>query len=212
MSTGKMTKEKLVENRQQEIIRACEELYERMEYDEINIKEIAKSTSICRSNIYNYYETKDEIFLDILKKEYLLWMEDMDRRMREDKEGGRESYCRILAETAGGHPQLLKLISMNYIAIERNCSLEKLTAFKREILPFRDRMREALGKYFPHASEERKEHFLLALLSLMQGLYSMTNLTEKQLKAMKRADPDYVQPDFEKNFCQALFSLSAELI
>ena len=44
MSTGKMTKEKLVENRQQEIIRACEELYERMEYDEINIKEIAKST------------------------------------------------------------------------------------------------------------------------------------------------------------------------
>ena len=90
MSTGKMTKEKLVENRQQEIIRACEELYERMEYDEINIKEIAKSTSICRSNIYNYYETKDEIFLDILKKEYLLWMEDMDRRMREDEEGGRE--------------------------------------------------------------------------------------------------------------------------
>ena len=49
MSTGKMTKEKLVENRQQEIIRACEELYERMECDEINIKEIAKSTSICRS-------------------------------------------------------------------------------------------------------------------------------------------------------------------
>jgi len=212
MSTGKMTKEKLVENRQQEIIRACEELYERMEYDEINIKEIAKSTSICRSNIYNYYETKDEIFLDILKKEYLLWMEDMDRRMRKDKDGGRESYCRILAETAGGHPQLLKLISMNYIAIERNCSLEKLTAFKRELLPFRDMMRDALGKYFPNASEERKEHFLLALLSLMQGLYSMTNLTEKQLEAMKRVNPDYVQPDFEKNFCQALFSLSAELI
>ena len=183
-----------------------------MEYDEINIKEIAKSTSICRSNIYNYYETKDEIFLDILKKEYLLWMEDMDRRMREDKDGGRESYCRILAETAGRHPQLLKLISMNYIAIERNCSLEKLTAFKRELLPFRDMMRDALGKYFPNASEERKEHFLLALLSLMQGLYSMTNLTEKQLEAMKRVNPDYVQPDFEKNFCQALFSLSAELI
>ena len=136
----------------------------------------------------------------------------MDRRMREDKDGGRESYCRILAETAGRHPQLLKLISMNYIAIERNCSLEKLTAFKRELLPFRDMMRDALGKYFPNASEERKEHFLLALLSLMQGLYSMTNLTEKQLEAMKRANPDYVQPDFEKNFCQALFSLSAELI
>ena len=159
-------------------------------------------------------EISEESRQTIIKcREYLdSKMEDMDRRMREDKDGGRESYCRILAETAGGHPQLLKLISMNYIAIERNCSLEKLTAFKRELLPFRDMMRDALGRYFPHASEERKEHFLLALLSLMQGLYSMTNLTEKQLEAMKRANPDYVQPDFEKNFCQALFSLSAELI
>ena len=47
--------------RQQEIIRACEELYETMEYEDISIKEIAKSTSICRSNIYNYYQTKDEM-------------------------------------------------------------------------------------------------------------------------------------------------------
>ena len=211
MKCQKVKKESLVVNRQQEIIRACEELYETMEYEDISIKEIAKSTSICRSNIYNYYQTKDEIFLDILERDYLSWMEDIKDRMARE-EPGRESYCRNIAATAALHPRLLKLMSVHYIAIEKNCSLEKLTAFKRELLPFRDMMRDALGKYFPNASEERKEHFLLALLSLMQGLYSMTNLTEKQLEAMKRANPDYVQPDFEKNFCQALFSLSAELI
>lgn len=63
MKCQKVKKESLVANRQQEIIKACEELYETMEYEEISIKEIAKSTSICRSNIYNYYQTKDEIFL-----------------------------------------------------------------------------------------------------------------------------------------------------
>ncbi len=212
MDRKKITKEELAESRRQEIIRACEELYERMEYEDISIKEIAKSTSICRSNIYNYYETKDEIFLDILKKEYLLWMEDMDWRMRNDKDMGRESYCRILAETAGEHTRLLKLISMHYIAIEKNCSLEKLTAFKCEIMPFWNMMRAALCRYFPNAQEESREHFLLSLLSLMPGLYSMTNLTEKQLEAMQKASPDYVKPDFEKNFSQALFMLSAELM
>ena len=212
MKCQKVKKESLVANRQQEIISACEELYETMEYEDISIKEIAKSTSICRSNIYNYYQTKDEIFLDILEKDYLAWTDDIRERMSREEQPGREAYCRNIADTAALRPRLLKLMSVHYIAIEKNCSLEKLTAFKRELLPFRDMMRDALGKYFPNASEERKEHFLLALLSLMQGLYSMTNLTEKQLEAMKRANPDYVQPDFEKNFCQALFSLSAELI
>ena len=53
MKCQKVKKESLAAARQQEIIRACEELYETMEYEDISIKEIAKSTSICRSNIYN---------------------------------------------------------------------------------------------------------------------------------------------------------------
>ena len=81
MKCQKVKKESLVVNRQQEIIRACEELYETMEYEDISIKEIAKSTSICRSNIYNYYQTKDEIFLDILERYYLSLMVDIKDRM-----------------------------------------------------------------------------------------------------------------------------------
>ena len=51
MKCQKVKKESLAAARQQEIIRACEELYETMEYEDISIKEIAKSTPICRSNI-----------------------------------------------------------------------------------------------------------------------------------------------------------------
>ena len=81
MKCQKVKKESLAAARQQEIIRACEELYETMEYEDISIKEIAKSTSICRSNIYNYYQTKDEIFLDILEKDYLSWTKDIREAM-----------------------------------------------------------------------------------------------------------------------------------
>ena len=130
MNCCKEKKESLAAARRQEIIRACEELYEAVDYDAISIKEIAKSTSICRSNIYNYYETKEEIFLDILKKEYLLWMEDMKKLLEEDSLRSRSSYCRIIARTARHRPRLLKLISVHYVSIEKNCSLERLTDFK----------------------------------------------------------------------------------
>ncbi len=212
MNCKKVKKELLVENRQQEIVKACEELYETMEYEAINIKEIAKSTSICRSNIYNYYETKDEIFLDILKKEYLLWMEDIDKKMEEDKQRDRESYCKIIAQTAEERPRLLKLLSVHYVTIEKNCSLDKLIDFKRAISPFWAQMRNGLTQYFPNASLEKKENFILFTMSLLQGIYSMTDLSEKQIKAMEQINPNYLRPQFKTVFFQALMVLSADLI
>ena len=211
MNDKKLTREKLALNRQQEIIRACEELYETLDYEEINIKEIAKSTSICRSNIYNYYETKEEIFLDILSKEYCRWMEDMDRLMEADAQHSRESYCRIVTDTVENRPRLLRLLSVHHTTIEKNCSLAKITAFKRSLEPFQKGMRRRLAEYFPGAPEEKKERFLLILLSLAQGIYSMTNLSPRQLEAMRQLHPEYRQPDFASCFYEALYTLASGL-
>ena len=39
----------------------------------------------------------------------------------------------------------------------------------------------------------------------------MTNLSPRQLEAMRQLHPDYRQPDFAACFCQALYTLAAEL-
>ena len=56
--------------RKQEIIDACKTLYEKMSFKEITIKEIGKVTSFTRTSIYNYFQTKEEIFLALLQQEY----------------------------------------------------------------------------------------------------------------------------------------------
>ena len=56
----------IVEQRPQEIMDACRKLYEKESFQEISLKEISAQTSISRPSIYNYFETKDEIFLAIL--------------------------------------------------------------------------------------------------------------------------------------------------
>ena len=69
MKCQKVKKESLVVNRQQEIIRACEELYETMEYEDISIKDNPQSTSNCRTKIYNYYQNKEKNLKDNLNKD-----------------------------------------------------------------------------------------------------------------------------------------------
>lgn len=61
-----------VDARRDEIIAACETLYQTMGFRDVTIKDIAKCTSLSRPSIYNYFETKEEIFLAILQREYEL--------------------------------------------------------------------------------------------------------------------------------------------
>ena len=68
--------------RKEEIIEACARLYETMSFKEITIKEIGAATSFTRTSIYNYFETKEEIFLALLQREYELWVGTMNAVMR----------------------------------------------------------------------------------------------------------------------------------
>ncbi|WP_253287604.1 TetR/AcrR family transcriptional regulator [Anaerotignum sp. MSJ-24] len=63
----------LTASRKEEIITACEELYKAMSFKEITIKEIGNATSFTRTSIYNYFQTKEEIFLALLQREYERW-------------------------------------------------------------------------------------------------------------------------------------------
>ena len=60
----------LTRARREEIINACEKLYEVMSFKEVTIKEISKYTSFTRPSIYNYFSTREDIFLALLQREY----------------------------------------------------------------------------------------------------------------------------------------------
>ena len=70
----------LTEARREEIVNACEKLYQTMSFKEITIKEIGNATSFTRTSIYNYFQTKEEIFLALLQREYELWIADKSWR------------------------------------------------------------------------------------------------------------------------------------
>ena len=70
--------EALTRARREEIINACAALYETMGFREISLKDIAQRTSFTRTSIYNYFQTKEEIFLALLAREHDAWAADME--------------------------------------------------------------------------------------------------------------------------------------
>jgi len=56
--------------RKKEIIAACEKLYKNTSFKDITVRDIGNETSVGRTSFYTYFQTKDEIFLTILAREY----------------------------------------------------------------------------------------------------------------------------------------------
>ena len=88
----------LTNARKEEIINACEELYKTKSFKEIMLKDIGNATSFTRTSIYNYFQTKEEIFLALLKREYELWIGSLKETM-ERVDTSRKSV-RSLTHTA----------------------------------------------------------------------------------------------------------------
>ncbi|MBR1442053.1 MAG: TetR family transcriptional regulator, partial [Firmicutes bacterium] len=140
--------EQLTNARKEEIISACETLYQTMSFKEITIKEIANFTSFTRTSIYNYFETKEEIFLALLTREYRLWGEEL-KKIYENETLTAEQFADKLAYSLEERRQLLKILSMNHYDMEENSREENLVEMKKEYGNSIKMIGDCLEKFFP---------------------------------------------------------------
>jgi len=181
-----------IARKREEIVDACEHLYQTMSFKEITLKEISKITSFSRPTIYNYFETKEEIFLALFKREYDRWNENLTVIFEENERLTKVQLAEKIAESLAERQQLLKLLSMNNYDMEANSRQELLTSFKESYGNSLRRMSMLLTKFCPDMSVADIQNFSYIFFPFMFGIYPYTTVTEKQKAAMEEAGVNYV--------------------
>lgn len=182
----------LTESRKEEIIAACAELYKTMSFKDITIKEIGNATSFTRTSIYNYFQTKEEIFLALLQKEYELWNDSLRQIRKENEKMNVSEFADALAHSLEKRENLLKIMSMNHYDMEENSRIERLTDFKIVYGQSLTEMRNCLDKFFTEMTDRDKQDFIYSFFPFMFGIYPYTRVTDKQKEAMRQANVNYV--------------------
>ncbi|MCI8770913.1 MAG: TetR/AcrR family transcriptional regulator [Lachnospiraceae bacterium] len=177
--------------RKDEIITACAELYKTMSFKEITIKDIGTVTSFTRTSIYNYFQTKEEIFLALLQREYELWIGKLEQIQARYENMTRMEFASALAHSLEERPDLLKLLSMNLYDMEENSRMERLIEFKVVYGRSLDQVDGCLIRFFPEMTKQERRDFIYLFFPFMFGIYPYTVVTEKQRRAMAQAGVDY---------------------
>ncbi|MBE6818518.1 MAG: TetR/AcrR family transcriptional regulator [Ruminococcaceae bacterium] len=178
----------LTNARREEIINACKQLYNTMSFKEITIKEIASYTSFTRPSIYNYFETKEEIFLAILQKEYELWVAEIESVINNNETMTGEQVAKALASSLENRALLLKLMSMNHYDMEANSRMERLVEFKKAYGASLTAVSRLVDKF---CNDVDRSAFIYNFFPFIYGIYPYAVVTEKQKVAMEQAGIDY---------------------
>lgn len=182
----------LIAQRREEIINACEELYRTMSFKEITLKEIGKITSFSRPTIYNYFETKEEIFLALFQREYECWNDELTSILEGNEQLTKAELSAKIAASLAGREQLLKLLSMNTYDMEANSRQDLLASFKQAYGRSMQLICILLKKFCPDMNVTDIQNFIYTFFPFMFGIYPYTAVTEKQRIAMRDAGIDYM--------------------
>jgi len=182
----------LIAQRREEIICACEKLYRTMSFKDITLKDIGNETSFSRPTIYNYFQTKEEIFLALFELEYKRWNEDLEKILEKEKTLTRKQISEKIAHSLEKREQLLKLLAMNNYDMEANSRIELLTSFKAAYGRSMDNIDSILSKFCPQISEQERQNIIYVFFPFMFGIYPYVKVTEKQKKAMNDAQIGFI--------------------
>ena len=186
------------------IISATARLYEAHSFEEITFVLIAKEAKFTRSNLYKYFNSKEEIFLEFIKHDIVLWRKDVVANLTPAKIRSVKEFASVWVSLQVRHERLIKLLAILHNALEKNVSIEKLTEFKRGAKEELFALAEVLCSIFPKLSIEKAANFLELQIAAAIGLFQMTDLSEIQQQILD--DPEFavLKLDFAASFQEAV--------
>lgn len=193
--------EEQIADRREEIISACEEIYLAGGYDAVTFKAISEKTSFSRPSIYNYFDTKEEVMMDLLTRYFVGWLDGIKGGLSSG-DVSRERFCRIISEVSAEHENMFLLFT-DLKLIEDGSGISHIIAFKGHFREFIEYICGFMDANF-HASEQSREGFLEGLMMLFYGSYPHTHLSDKQTAAMEAAGVPYASTDLRTLFYRQL--------
>lgn len=120
------------EERRESILGAALELFREESFDMINVARVAERAGIAKGTIYLYFRTKEEMFLALYEKAYIVWARAMEEHLLSGH--GRHSIPKVASlfvKTLADQQDFLRLTAILHTRLEPNIPTDKAQEFKK---------------------------------------------------------------------------------
>lgn len=170
-----------------DIMAATDTLFAEQGFHEITLTTIAKALGWSRGNLYRYAQTKEEIFLALYLEKNKAYLAELRKEFTGDLPIPMNEFARRWSQVTDRHHDYLRYQQILTSVIETNVSLEKLTAFKHELMGDNLSAMRLVQEQVSGIDEATAAGAFMAFVYEAAGLHGHLCGSDLQMRAMKDA-------------------------
>ena len=187
------------QQRREDILAAARELALIGGVRSVSLAAIAARAGIDKSALLRYFETREQIFLELTAREWAPWL----RALHDGLDGvapgsagavglpadAADQVADVVARSFGDRPLFCDLLAHAPLNLERNVSPEAVRGYKLISLGAVGEAADLIHRTLPDLADQECREFIAAIASLAGSLWQIANPVPA-LAAMFAADPD----------------------
>ena len=194
-----------IEQRRQDILHAAAMLMAKQGFDQVSLNGIARKVGVAKSNVYRYFESKEHIFLQLLKQDWEAWQQHLQGKI--DSLAGSndiEALAELLAQSLAEFPRMCELMSVLASVLEQNLSEQALLEFKLESMQLAVGIVAQIHRVLPTVKQEKLLLLTETLIALVAGLWPLGNPSPLVQKVMEHPQLQPFQMEFKTSLQRSL--------
>lgn len=182
-----------------QILSITDKLFENNTYHNISLTTISDNMRMSRGNLYKYFNSKEEIFLEIYSRKQRNFINSLVDKLNkmEIEDITTKSFAQDFSEVLENNFDYLKYHRILTSIIETNVSIENLAEFKLENHKTLSPLLEIIKIKAEVDSIKEAFHLYLTIISHACYLYDRVNYQDAYVKAMKLANLEIADIDFK---------------
>jgi AcrR family transcriptional regulator len=185
------------EARRQAILDAAAAMLAESSVTEISLRELSRRVGLAKSNVLRYFETREEVFLELLDRAAREWLADLAARLAEGgKENPVDRVAGVVADSLVDRPLLCELISVTAGVLERNISVDVARRFKLATADISVLLAGMVREHLPGLAEPAASQFVAAALVIVAGLWPFAHPTDAVRTAIEELGLDVPHLEF----------------
>jgi AcrR family transcriptional regulator len=160
--------------RREDILAAARELAGERPVREISLGDIARRAGFAKSNLLRYFESREDVFLRLLLREWESWRAGLTEQLSSG-EATADSVAATIVGTIAERPLFCDLIAEMSAVLERNVSAGTVQAFRSQSLDMVDDLGGVVTERMPDLDGPYGRETIVATLIITAGLWPIAN-------------------------------------
>ncbi len=198
--------------RQTAILEAAARVLERDGIDATTLNAIARETGQAKSNLYRYFESREDILIALLGVDAVVLIDGLCVEYATLEEpDDLAAMARLFARACARSQRFCLLISQTAPILEKNISVGRIVEIKRGFTAMLDKMGQAIYTAAPSLGEEGAHSVVRTGTTFVSGLWPAATPTGHVAEALEHPEISHFRQDFETELADIMLTVMTGL-